>query len=210
MVDKIDRPDAPSPYSIKAATETKKDKPKEERSFEEKANYQQSQGNQEWEKFQTDSSLRRTVRVPMEEIEKLIYRRASPRQASPTVDADLIWKNGTVTENVSFLLKQWGDFLKLKNLTPGTPIPSVFWAHGNELEISIPQSRSGSGPWSLAQIEKHNRNLPEDETSLWVRFAEKLGIWDPEMRAVRGSLIVLYFVFLLILVALILTIFEVI
>ena len=155
MVDKIDKPEAPSPYAITAATEPKKDRQHEERKpAEEIARYQKGSEAKAFGRLMGEIAGVKTLRVPLEEIQQLLFRRAIPRQGNPVVEAKLIWKNNQVTEIVIFLLSHREDFLKIRSLRPGDSIPEIFWRQGPHLEIGIPQSTSASGSWSYQQLEK--------------------------------------------------------
>ena len=202
MVDRVDKPDAPNPYRIQSTTETKKDKPHEERAPGQEAKYQQEKRNQEWGKFQADPDLRKTVRVPLGDILQLKFRRASSRQASPTVNADLVWKDGRTTENVSFLLHNLEDFLKIKNMKPGDPIPPSFWTRGKELEVTIPQGRSGSGPWTMPPMEENTASAKQTERP-WHAIAIFMGVMDYKTKSWKFSLLFLYGLFLSIVLLLI-------
>src|SRR3989344_1591023 len=115
MVDKIDKPEPPPPYAIAGTTETKRDKPREERKQEDLPTFQQKNPSLYQEKFASETSVSKTIRVPLAQIERLLLKRATPRHGAPTAEADLVWKDGRVTENVSFLIHNWQDFLKIKN-----------------------------------------------------------------------------------------------
>jgi len=206
MVDKVDRPDAKTTYRIESAAETKKDKPHDERQHDQEAHYQQKKRDQEWEKFQTDPGIRKTILVPVSEIAHLKYRRVSPRHASPTADADLIWKDGRITENVSFLLGNMEAFLKIKNLKIGESIPSEFWAKGKELEVTVGVARSGSGPWSLQEIEARVNRMEKEKPAKWQTYLANLGIWDLKTKSIRGAILVLYILFTVIIITVFVTI----
>lgn len=154
MVDKVDRPDAPPPYMVRSPTETKKDKPKEERQQEDLPTFQRSKEEALYrEKFQGETGTSKTAKVVLEEIDGLLFKRAIPRHGIPMADADLVWKSGQKLEGVSFLLKNWQDFMQLKNLKAGEKIPPPFWNFGGtHLEITI-RSTHTSGPWSFKEIE---------------------------------------------------------
>ncbi len=153
MVDKIDRPDAPSPYAVTGTTETKRDKPQDQRGQEDLPTFKQTGPSLYKEKFQSESSVIKTVLVPLSDIDSLKFRRATPRQGAPTVEADLILKDGKTLEGISFLLKNWQDFLQIKNFKIGDKILPAFWNHGGKnLEITL-RPVATSGPWHLKEIQ---------------------------------------------------------
>ena len=161
MVDKIDKPEAPPPYAIGSTTETKRDKPQDQKGQEDLPTFQKENHSLYREKFQESGGALKTIRVPLNEIAKLLFRRTTPRHGSPTAEADLVWRDGKVTEGVSFLLQNWQDFLKIKNLKVGETVPEIFWQQGiTHLEVTIWQA-AGSGPWNLREIEKQKREAWE-------------------------------------------------
>ncbi|MDO8527962.1 MAG: hypothetical protein Q7T03_09780 [Deltaproteobacteria bacterium] len=154
MVDKIDKPEKVSPYAIGGTTETKRDKPQDQRGQEDLPTYKKEPSSLYREKFQGELGVAQTIRIPVGDIQQFLFRRATPRHGSPTAEADLIWKDGKTSENVSFLLSNWQDFLKIKNLKTGEVIPEIFWNHGNsDFEITVRQG-SPSGSWNMREMQK--------------------------------------------------------
>lgn len=154
MVDKVDRPDAPPAYAVRAPTESKRDKPKEERRQEDLPTFKKrDEADLYREKFQQETGAIKTVKVPAAEIQAFLFKKAIPRQGSPMADAELVLKEGKKILNVGFLLKGWQEFMKIKNLKPGEVIPPEFWNYqGPQVEITI-RSITTSGPWNLREIE---------------------------------------------------------
>lgn len=166
MVEKVDRPDAPPPYRVNAPGETKQDKPKEERRQEDQPTFKQQQDEALYrEKFQGESAPAKTFKIPISDIGKLSFVRALPRQGVPIADANLIWKDGKKLEGVSFLIKNWQDFMRLKNLRAGEAIPEPFWNYqGEQLEVTLRGVRS-SGPWNMRAIEPKPAEVPRPASS---------------------------------------------
>lgn len=150
MVDKIDKPDIPPLYTVKSPGETKGDKQHEERGQEDLPTFQKEQKSLYQEKFQGGLGPSQTFKVPLEKIQKMIFKRALPFHGTPTAEADLFWVDGRVSEQVSFLLRNWQDFLRLKNFRVGEMIPPTYWNYtGTELEITIRQKTQTSGSWNI-------------------------------------------------------------
>ena len=153
MVDKVDRPEAPSPYMVPKSTETKRDKPQEERRQEDLPTFQKKDEDLYKEKFQREGAPPKTFKVALNEVKEFLFIRAIPRHGVPMADADLVWKDGKKLPGVSFLIKNWQDFMRIKNLKHGEAIPPPFWNYvGAHLEITM-RSVSTSGPWNLKEIE---------------------------------------------------------
>lgn len=171
MVDKIDRPDPPPAYVVREPTESKRDKPKEERRQEDLPTFQRKEADPYHGKFQADAPSK-TFKVPFSEIGQFHFLRAVPRHGVPIVDANLIWKDGTKLPGVSFLLKNWQDFMKIKNLKSGEAIPISFWNYGGDpIEITV-RSITTSGPWNMRNIEKQKteaKSAPQKVTLPWWR-----------------------------------------
>lgn len=164
MVDKVDKPNPPPAYSVTGATETKRDKPQEQRRQEDLATFQRQKNSSFTEKFQGQTGYTKTVFVPLRQIKTLQYKRSTPRQGIPTADADLTLFDGTKIDNVSFLLRNWQDFMRIKHFKPGDPIPPEFWNFGGEkLEITI-RSIHTSGPWNLKEIEQEGAEAAASPT----------------------------------------------
>lgn len=173
MVDKIDKPDAPSPYAVLGTTETKKDKPQDQRGQEDLPTFQKDNPSLYKEKFQAEGGVGKTIHLPVSEIKMLKFRRANPKQGAPTVEADLILNDGKMVEGVSFLLKHLQDFLKIKNLKIGDTIPDTFWKESEILEITI-RPPSTSGPWNLKEMQQ-TRPAPKAATKEQNWFYENRG-----------------------------------
>lgn len=161
MVDRVDKPDAPPPYRVAQTTEAKKDKPQDERRQEDLPTFKQKEKEESLyrEKFQSEA-MSKTFRIPLEEIGRLHFVRATPRHGVPMADAELVAKDGKKIPGVSFLLKNWQDFMRIKNIKTGEAIPEEFWNYGKtHLEITI-RSVTTSGPWNLRDIEKQREEEP--------------------------------------------------
>lgn len=191
MVDRVDKPDAPPAYLVKSPTEAKKDKPKEERRQEDLPTFQRGKEEALYrEKFQGETSGLKTVKVALAELQGFLFKRATPRHGVPMVDADLIWKDGKQLAGVSFLLKNWQDFMRIKNLKAGEPIPAPFWNYGgSELEITI-RTAQISGPWNLREMEAE---------SVQPARITKLPWWKNKKIILGGSLTVLGIVIVILL-----------
>lgn len=201
MVDRVDKPDAPNPYAVPSATETKKDKPKEERRQEDLPTYQQKEDEEKRalyeEKFSSSATVLKTLRVSLNRIDRLLFRRALSYRGSPTIEADLVWKDGRTTEKILFLLKSWQEFFKIQKLKSGDEISPPFWKHHpTYLEISVRQRGHTSGSWRMQQQQPSKEtakivSTQRSETS-WQRFYRRLGFWDEKSKRVRKTTLLLY------------------
>lgn len=152
MVDRIDKPERATSYEVKGPTESKKDKPHEEHRQEDLPTFKQKERSIYEEKFQPGLSPLKTIRLPLERVRKMIFHRAIPYHGNPMAEADLVWNDGRTTEGVTFLLRNWQDFLRIKNLKAGDAIdPAYFSSPTGHLEITIWQKTTASGSWELKE-----------------------------------------------------------
>lgn len=201
MVDRVDKPDAPNPYAVPSATETKKDKPKEERRQEDLPTYQQKEDEEKRalyeEKFSSSATVLKTLRVSLNRVDRLLFRRALSYRGSPTIEADLVWKDGRTTEKILFLLKSWQEFFKIQKLKSGDEIPSPFWKqHPTYLEIAVRQRGHASGPWKMPQQPPSKETAQTSSTQRaetgWQRLGRHLGLWDEKSKGIRKTRLLLY------------------
>ncbi|OGQ47910.1 MAG: hypothetical protein A3H42_01355 [Deltaproteobacteria bacterium RIFCSPLOWO2_02_FULL_46_8] len=214
MVDKIDKPDAPSPYAVGGTTEAKKDKPRDQQNQEDLPTFKRQNPNLYREKFQGELGVSKTVKVPLDQIDKILFRRATPYHGVPTAEANLVWKDGRTTEGVSFRIKNWQDFLKIKNLKQGEMIPPPFWNFGGEeLEIIIVKMGTTSGSWDVREIQKQDHGPwtidhgPKGKKK-WRDYGPLLKLFDPSTGRIRPGIAGLYFLGLVTIILLSLLIFK--
>lgn len=168
MVDKIDKPDRTTAYGVKGPTETKKEKPREEHRQEDLPTFKQKEHSLYEEKFQSGLTPLKTIRVPLDRIEKILFRRAVPFHGNPMAEADLIWKDGRATESVTFLLRNWQDFLRIKNLRSGEILEPSYWSSpGGHLEVTLWKKTSTSGSWNLREMPPQKSEAPEGKKKNW-------------------------------------------
>lgn len=169
MVDKIDKPNPPPAYSVREPTESKGDKPHDQRRQEDLPTFKKKEEDLYREKFQSEP-LSKTYRLAVGDIREILFVRATPRHGVPMADAELILQDGKKMAGVSFLLKNWQDFMKIKNLKTGQAVPLEFWNFGGtHLEITI-KSVSTSGPWNLRTIEQQKiekKIIPQEASLPW-------------------------------------------
>lgn len=211
MVDKIDKPDAPSPYAVGGTTETKRDKPRDQQNQEDLPTFKQQNPNLYREKFQGELGTSKTVKVSLDQIDKILFRRATPYHGIPTAEANLVWKDGRTTEGVSFRIQNWQDFLKIKNLKQGEMIPPPFWNFGGkELEIIIVKMGTTSGSWNVREIQKQEIQKQKPKTTIqnWRDYGNLLRLFDPATGRIRPGIAGFYFLGLVTIILLSLLIFK--
>lgn len=192
MVDRIDKPLKPDSYRIEQTTEPKRDKPQGDRNQHENSEFQQKQGETYEKKFASKSSRSKTFRIPTDKISHLIFRKAIPYHGAATCEVILHWKDGRVTENASFLLKNWQDFLRLKNLKLGEKVAESFWKLEKKfLEITVRQQGATSGATNLREIQKLEQNeathVATDSRSKKESVLKMLGIINSKGEENQGA-----------------------
>lgn len=149
-------------YRVEQATETKRDKSKSGQNPQENSEFQQQRRDLFDKNFAVGSIRAKTFRIPIAKIDRLIFKRAIPYHGAANCEVNLRWKDGRVTENAGFLLKNWQDFLRLKNLKPGETVESSFWKTEKPyLEITVRQQGPTSGSLNLREIQKLEQNAAE-------------------------------------------------
>lgn len=162
MVDRIDKPVKPDMYRVEQSTETKRDKQKSNQNSQENSEFQQQRRELFDKKFAADAIRAKTFRIPISKIDRLTFKKAIPYHGSATCEANLHWKDGRITENAGFLLKNWQDFLRLKNLKSGETVEPSFWKTEKPyLEITVRQQGPTSGSLNLREIQKLDQNSAE-------------------------------------------------
>ncbi len=141
MVEKIDRPEAPPPYRITKAKESREDQHQSsynQREEQEKQYQKQLEGN-EWEKFERRTMVIKPVRVPRARIDRLLFRAAKLHSGTGILQVDVVWRDGRQTRGALVLLTHLEDFIRTKRFKPGETVPDSLWAHGTTIELGIPQ-----------------------------------------------------------------------
>ncbi|MBN1282314.1 MAG: hypothetical protein JXA24_00895 [Proteobacteria bacterium] len=194
MVEKIDRPDAPNPYAISQAKETKEDRhqqhnPKEDAERERQRRIE----GKEWQKFGRRTVVIKPLRVGREKIRKCLFKSVNLHSGIGTLKVDLIWADGRRTENALMLVRMLEDFLKLRSLSPGEEVPEALWVRGPTVEIGIPHVIAEAGALSGREIEASGR--PSGGPGPRIAGAGlllRLGIVDAGTGGVNWGLVLMY------------------
>lgn len=187
MVDKVDRPEARTPYRINEPTHAKGNQPQGGGQQQEEANYQQEKEQKEWGKFHATQLTIKPVRVAREKLRACYFNYTTIRQGVPLLVADLAWANGQTTEGAHFILPRHEDFLKLRAYRRGQEVPDAFWAHSDEVEIGIPELHGTSGKFRVPNFE----TSPSGRSSSTAPppWAIALGLIDAATRKIRWGFI---------------------
>lgn len=143
MVDKIDRPKAPDPWTIKAAVGTK-DRGQSGQQAPPEDEFSSPGNAEEWHGLHEKSTERRIIRVHRETIRHLWFRRARLQQHVTLVECGMELADGTFHESVQIILPM-DDYLRLKGYSAGQEIPVTLVVQTQTVDVSVPVSTTG-GP----------------------------------------------------------------
>ena len=207
MIEKIDRPDVPNPYSISQAKETKEDRhqqhnPKDDAERERKRRLE----GKEWQKFGRRTVVIKPLRVAREKIARCLFKSVSLHSGIGTLKVDVAWVDGKMTRDALMLVHRLEDFLKLRDLSPGQPVPEALWVRGPTVEMGIPHVMTEAGALSGRDME--SRPPVQTKTAEKKKgFLKRSGIVNEDTGAPNWGLTLMYaFVLALVVAAIVATI----
>lgn len=143
MVDKIDRPKAPDPWTIKATAGTK-DRGQSGQQAPPEDEFSSPGNAEEWHGLHEKSAERRIIRVHRETIRHLWFRRARLQQHVTLVECGMELADGTFHEAVQCILPM-DEYLRLKGYSAGQEIPVTLVVQTPTVDVSVPLGTTG-GP----------------------------------------------------------------
>lgn len=208
MVEKIDRPEAPHPYRVGRAKESRENLPQQQQQREEQEKrYKKKLETAEWGKFGTRTVVIKPVRVPRESIQRCLFRAVSLHSGVGILQADITWQDGRTIRRVLILLRALEDFMRLKKFSPGEQVPENIWARGPTVEIGIPQviSRAGTPPSPRAEEREEGQAREKAQKAIsgplsWLSY---IGLIDRATGGINWGIVALYLFLAAIAVALI-------
>jgi hypothetical protein len=192
MVEKVDRPEAPAPYVVREAKQTKEDRHQQHNPREDAEREQRKQiEGKEWSKFGRQSAVIKSLRVPRERIARFLYRGATLHSGIGTLMVDVAWKDGRLTRGALMLITRLEDFMRLRKLRPGEQVPEGLWAKGPTVELGIIQRVKGGGGFPGRDIG--GRKVQEKQVQAPEKFdpLRSIGIVDGKGKTNWG-LVLLY------------------
>lgn len=141
MVDKIDRPKAPDPWTIKAAVGTR-DRGQSGQQPPPEDEFSSPGSAEEWLGLHEKSAERRIIRVHRETIRHLWFRRARLQQHVTLVECGMELADGTFHEAVQCILPM-DDYLRLKGYSAGQEIPVTLVVQTPTVDVSVPVRAAG-------------------------------------------------------------------
>ncbi len=157
MVERINKPEAAPAYHILPAKETKDDESKKQDYEEGEEHYQKSQGGGDWAKYRGRAMTIKPVRAPRERIARVLFRNTALKGGMGILEATVVWKDGRTTEPVLFLIPRTDEYMKLRLLKRGQPVPENYWARTDPIEMGIVQLEPTSGSWGMKELEREDK-----------------------------------------------------
>ncbi len=154
MVEKIDRPQAPPAYQVLPSKEAKEDQSRRQEYEEGEEHYQKSASSSEWGKYRGRAMTIKPVRVPRDRIAKVLYRSASLKSGMGILEATVVWKDGRTSEPVLFLIPRLEEYMKVRLLKRGQPVPENYWAKSDPVEMGLVQMEPTSGSWEMKELRR--------------------------------------------------------
>lgn len=146
MIDKIDRPEAPTPYRINAAKDAKESQHQQSTMKDEQEKRRQEEiAGKEWGKFNTRGIRIKPLRTSRNQIERCLFRSVAFHQGLGTLQLDIVWKDKRTTRGALAVVSQLDDFISLKKLQQGQEIPDKYWSHNDVVELGIIETSQVKG-----------------------------------------------------------------
>ncbi len=196
MVERINKPDARRPYKITEAKESREDQhhqqnPKED----EEKRYKKKLEGKEWGKYGSRAVVVKPYRVGRDRIKICLFRSVSLRSGVGTLDAQITWTDGRITKQALILLRTLDDFMSLKKLKQGAPVPEDIWGRDEIIEIGIPQVIDSSLPGNSNEIgggEAPNKRSVVTRA----KWLSTLGLVEQSSQNIRWKMLLLYLLIL--------------
>jgi hypothetical protein len=190
MVEKIDRPEAHSPYQITRPKEAKEDQHRQpDQREEQEKRYQKELSEKDWEKFDQRTRVIKPLKVARQKIERCLFRNVNLRSGVGLLQVDVVWKDGNITRGALVLLARLEDFIKLKHFRAGENVPDEFWSRGGMVELGILQAASASQAWPSGERAPGPQQA---KRSISRGIFSALKIADSESSRINWGIVALY------------------
>jgi len=196
MVDKVDRPEAPAPWKIKEPARTKDDRRsrQQEESKEQKKEKFEKRSEGGWQKFDSRTMIIKSVRVPLRDIKGFRFCSVMMHSGVATMEADMEWSTGRMTEGAMVRLGSFDDYIKAKRLQLGDLVPREMWAKNDPVEVGIPQARGPSGAFSMKELEQESRRTKEKKGEIKRSWLATMGLKNKRTGQFQWSMLILYII----------------
>lgn len=195
MVDKVDRPEPPPTWRVKEAKRTQDDRPSQQQqeSAEKKKEKFEKRSEGKWQKFDGHTMIIKPMRIPLRDIKGVLFRNVTMHSGFTTMEGDLQWRSGRVTEGALFSIGGFDEFIKAKHFQPGQEVPREIWAKSDPLEVGVPQEHTPSGPFSMDEMEREAAATGRKETTQKKRsLLSTIGLVDAGTGQFQWAILILY------------------
>ena len=195
MVDKVDRPEAPPTWKIKEPARTKDDRrsrQQEESKEQKKEKFEKQREEGRWQKFDSRTMVIKPVRVPLRDIKGFRFCSVTMHSGVATMEADLEWTSGRITEGTMLRLSGFEDYVKAKRLSVGNMVPREMWAKEDPLEVGIPQVRASSGSFAAKELEREDREARRQRPQVKRSLLTAIGLKNKRTGQFQWSMLILY------------------
>lgn len=198
MVDKIDRPNPPEPWTITAAAQTRDRGQRQGPPHREQDDEYSSPGSSDlgWQKFHGPSDARRIINIERTDIKHLWFRKAVIQRQSALVECDMELGNGRLYRGAQFLLPRLDDYFQFKGYIMGQEVPITGLLHDPITEVSIPLPKAEPAP----PTERPPRTTATETPALTAWW----NLWDATTQQLRPLAILLYSVIALVVMSVVL------
>jgi hypothetical protein len=177
---------------IREAKQTKEDRHQQHNPKEDAEREQRRQiEGKEWKKFGRQSATIKSVRVPREKIARCLYRGATLHSGIGTLMVDVAWKDNRLTRGALMLITRLEDFMRLRKLRPGEPVPEELWAKGPMVELGIIQRVAGGGAFPGKDIGRKKAQEKQVQAPQKPGLLRSIGVIDGKGKTNWG-LVALY------------------
>ncbi len=196
MVEKIDRPKPPEPWTVKATAATKDDQQggaQQQSSNEPDDEFTLPGTVDSWNKFHATQESRFLMQIDRAQVRHLWFLKASMKRQLALVECDMEMLDGKLYRGVQYLLPRLEDFFQFKGYAVGQEIAVSSVMHTPIAEVSVPSARARS----VTPTPQRSPVAPPPAKLQWWQ------LWNPHTQQLRPQTILLYAVFLLTLIVVI-------
>ncbi len=195
MVDKIDRPNRPEPWTIRA-TVGSQDRGSQGHGPSDYEDEYSSPGTpkEQWQKFHTANEPRRILNIDRGDIKHLWFRKTVMQRQSALVECDMEMVSGKFHRGAQFLLPRLDDYFQFKGYAIGQEVPIMSVLHEPMAEVSVQAARPHTPPAVVAGAA----------TPAAVHPAPWWSLWDPRTQQLRLVAIIVYSIAALLLMGIVL------
>jgi hypothetical protein len=141
VVDKVDRPKAPEPWTIKPTAESHERSQRERQEFAEDEFSSPGEEEEEWQRLQTTQTTPKVVRLNRSDIRHIWFRKGILQRGCATIECDIETANGTLLRAARFPLPRMDDYFQFKGYIVGQEVPVTVLFHDPVIEVSVPPPR---------------------------------------------------------------------